>query len=268
MDKLNIPSTPIFVIRARAGGPKLAFVTLYLDRYNVIPSNKRLHSMVELIVEMERNSISSANKVWDSVRAYTVQCASCSKWRLVPSKEKYEEIRETIDEQPFTCDTARQWKPDVSCDKESDVQRDDDQNWLWAMDKPNIPRTPKGWQRIIRSRAEGGTKFADVYYVTPSNKRLRSMVELSRYLGEHPQLAQDGVTTSQFSFQPPVRFVDNHVPKRRGRSSSRDIRGTHMTAIVPYEHPESGARDQTLVEPRAESSGNPMLAMVPYANKE
>ncbi|XP_073274182.1 methyl-CpG-binding domain-containing protein 2-like [Primulina huaijiensis] len=174
---------------------------------------------------MEQSSSSSANKVWESVTTYTVQCASCSKWRLVPSKEKYEEIRETINEQPFMCDIARQWRPDISCVKESDVKRED-QNWVWAMDKPNIPRTPKGWQRIIRARAEGGTKFADVYYVTPSNKRLRSMVELSRYLGEHPQLAQDGVTTSQFSFQPPVRFVDYHVAKRRAGSSSRDKQET------------------------------------------
>ncbi|XP_073317311.1 methyl-CpG-binding domain-containing protein 2-like [Primulina huaijiensis] len=113
---------------------------------------------------MEQSSSSSAKKVWESVRAYTVQCASCSKWRLFPSKE---ERRETINEQPLTCDIARRWKPDISCEMESDVKRED-QSWVWAMDKPNIPRTP-GNEYIIRSRAEGGTKFADVYHVTPSN---------------------------------------------------------------------------------------------------
>ncbi|XP_075491802.1 methyl-CpG-binding domain-containing protein 2-like [Primulina tabacum] len=190
---------------------------------------------------MEQSPSSSANKVWESVRAYTVQCASCSKWRLIPSKEKYEEIRETINEQPFTCDIARQWKPDISCEKESDIKQED-QNWVWAMDKPNIPRTPKGWQRIIRTRAEGGAKFADVYYVTPSNKRLRSTVELNRYLGEHPQFVQEGLAISQFSFQPPVSFDDNHVPRRRARSS-RAINGSESTA-------------------------NPVLSIVPYANKD
>ena len=29
-----------------------------------------------------------------SVGAFTVQCANCFKWRLIPTKEKYEEIRE------------------------------------------------------------------------------------------------------------------------------------------------------------------------------
>ncbi|KZV16447.1 methyl-CpG-binding domain-containing protein 2-like [Dorcoceras hygrometricum] len=179
---------------------------------------------------MEQSSSSSEKQVWESVKAYAVQCASCSKWRLVPSKDLYEDIRERIDEQPFTCDIARQWKPDISCQEESDVKRDD-QTWIWAIDKPNIPRTPRGWQRIIRARAQGGSKFADVYYVAPSKKRLRSMVELSRYLDEHPQFAQDGVTTSQFSFTSPIEYVENSVAKRRGRPSSRDILGRESTGL-------------------------------------
>ncbi|KZV24338.1 methyl-CpG-binding domain-containing protein 2-like [Dorcoceras hygrometricum] len=203
-------------------------------------------------------STSPAKKVWDSVTAYAVQCASCSKWRLAPSKETYEEIRETAKENPFTCDIGRQWKPDVSCDTESDVSPGD-QNWLWAMDKPNIPRTPKGWQRIIRARSGGGTKFADVYYVSPSNKRLRSTVELNRYLGEHPQFAQEGVTRSQFSFQSPVAFDEYCVEKRRRHSSSQDI-----TTIVPYEH----GVPETLVDSQAENSANPKLASVPYVNED
>ncbi|KZV16451.1 hypothetical protein F511_10063 [Dorcoceras hygrometricum] len=197
---------------------------------------------------MEQNPSSSVENVWESVKAYAVQCASCLKWRLVPSKEQYEGIRERIDERPFTCDIARQqWGPDISCDKESDIKRED-QGSPWAMDKPNIPRTPRGWQRVIRARAEGGTKFADVYYVTPSKKRVRSMVELSRFLDEHPQFAQDGVTTSQFSFKSPVAYVENSAAKKRCRRSSRDILGTETTAIVPYERPSS--------EPQEDSSGN------------
>ncbi|KZV16449.1 Methyl-CPG-binding domain protein 02 isoform 1 [Dorcoceras hygrometricum] len=82
---------------------------------------------------MEQSSSSSAKQVWESVKTYTVQCASCSKLRLVPSKEQYEGIRERIDERPFTCDMARQqWRPDISCDKESDIKRED-QGSTWAM---------------------------------------------------------------------------------------------------------------------------------------
>ncbi|XP_073304508.1 methyl-CpG-binding domain-containing protein 2-like isoform X2 [Primulina huaijiensis] len=208
---------------------------------------------------MEQSPSASAKKVWESVHAYAVQCTSCLKWRLSPSKEKYEEIRETIEEHPFTCDIARQWKPEISCATESDV-KPLDQNWIWAMDKPNIPRTPKGWQRIIRARSGGGTKFADVYYVAPSNKRLRSMVELDRYLGVHPQFEQEGVTISQFSFKSPAPFEDKNVAKRRPRSSSRDISGTESAV--------ERAAPEPVVDSQAESSANPMLAMVPYVNKD
>lgn len=101
-----------------------------------------------------------AKKVWESVKFYTVRCATCSKWRLIPSKDKYEEIRAKMGEQLFRCETAREWRPEISCEHESDVEQDD--NFRWAMDRPKIPQTPSGWQRILRIRAEGGTKFADV----------------------------------------------------------------------------------------------------------
>ncbi|GFZ21801.1 methyl-CPG-binding domain protein 02 [Actinidia rufa] len=52
---------------------------------------------------------------------------------------------------------------------------------LWAIDKPSIAQPPPGWQRFLRIIGEGSTKFADVYYVAPSGKRLRSMVEVQRH---------------------------------------------------------------------------------------
>ncbi|XP_020549408.1 uncharacterized protein LOC105162342 isoform X1 [Sesamum indicum] len=102
---------------------------------------------------MEQEQAIGAKRVWESVKLYTVKCAKCSKWRLIPTKEKYEEIRERIVERSFLCDTARAWRPNVSCNDESDVKQDD--SFLWAMDKPRIPQTPPGWQRILRIRAEG-----------------------------------------------------------------------------------------------------------------
>ncbi|PON41127.1 Methyl-CpG DNA binding [Parasponia andersonii] len=156
-----------------------------------------------------------SSRVLPSVGAFTVQCANCFKWRLIPTKEKYEEIREHILEQPFYCETAREWRPDISCDDPADISQDGSR--LWAIDKPNIAQAPPGWQRLLRIRGEGSTKFADVYYVAPSGKRLRSMVEVQKYLLEHPEYTRDGVTMTQFSFQIPRPLQENYVRKRPAR---------------------------------------------------
>lgn len=103
----------------------------------------------------------SVPRVLPSVGAFTVQCASCFKWRLIPTKEKYEEIREHIIEQPFVCQKAREWRPDVSCDDPEDISQDGSR--VWAIDKPNIAQPPAGWERLLRIRAEGSSKFADMY---------------------------------------------------------------------------------------------------------
>ncbi|KAG8376340.1 hypothetical protein BUALT_Bualt09G0053000 [Buddleja alternifolia] len=154
-------------------------------------------------------------RVLPSVGAFTVQCANCFKWRLIPTKEKYEEIREYIMEQPFSCETAREWRPEISCDDPPDITQDGSR--LWAIDKPSIAQPPPGWQRLLRIRSEGSSKFADVYYVAPSGKRLRSMVEIQKYLNEHPQYIEEGISLSQFSFQIPRPLQENYVRKRPAR---------------------------------------------------
>lgn len=93
-----------------------------------------------------------------SIGACTAQCDTCRKWRLVPTKRKYEEFREQIEEDPFTCEKAREWKPDVECGDPSEVSQDGSQ--IWAMDQHNIPQTPLGWERLIM--IERCIKFADV----------------------------------------------------------------------------------------------------------
>ncbi|XP_073277920.1 methyl-CpG-binding domain-containing protein 2-like [Primulina huaijiensis] len=154
-------------------------------------------------------------RVLPSIGAFTVQCANCFKWRLIPTKEKYEEIREHIMEQPFICENAREWRPDISCDDPPDITQDGSR--LWAIDKPSIAQPPPGWQRLLRIRGEGSTRFADVYYVAPSGKRLRSTVEIQRYLNEHPKCVEEGVRLSQFSFQIPKPLQENYVRKRPTR---------------------------------------------------
>ncbi|CAH9075653.1 unnamed protein product [Cuscuta epithymum] len=163
------------------------------------------------------NHSSYAQRVLPSVGAFTVQCANCFKWRLIPTKEKYEEIREHILEDPFFCETAREWRPDISCDDPPDLTQDDSR--LWAIDKPNISQPPPGWERLLRIRGEGGYKFADVYYVAPSGKRLRSMVEIQRYLDEHPVYVAEGVKMSQFSFLIPKPLQKDYLKKRTHHST-------------------------------------------------
>ncbi|XP_010263335.1 PREDICTED: methyl-CpG-binding domain-containing protein 2-like [Nelumbo nucifera] len=152
------------------------------------------------------------SRILPSVGAFTVQCANCFKWRLIPTKEKYEEIRETILQNPFVCETACAWRPGITCDDPTDISQDGSR--LWAIDKPNIAQPPPGWERLLRIRGEGSTRFADIYYVAPSGKRLRSMVEIQRYLLEHPEYTDAGVTMSQFSFQIPKPLQENYVRKR------------------------------------------------------
>ncbi|KAL2534452.1 Methyl-CpG-binding domain-containing protein 2 [Abeliophyllum distichum] len=169
------------------------------------------------------------SRVLPSVGAFTVQCANCFKWRLIPSKAKYEEIREYITENPFLCETAREWRSDVSCDDPPDILQDESR--LWAIDKPNIAQPPRGWERLLRIRGEGSSKFADVYYVAPTGKRLRSMVEIQKYLDKHPEYIEEGVTMSQFSFQIPRPLQENYVRKRPPHSAPSQDATDHRMPV-------------------------------------
>lgn len=151
-------------------------------------------------------------RVLPSVGAFTVQCANCFKWRLIPSQEKYEEIREHITDKPFVCETVHEWRPDVSCDDPPDIEQDGSR--LWAIDKPNIALPPPGWQRDLRIRGQGSTKFADVYYTAPTGTKLRSIPDVEKYLFKHPEYVEQGVTLAQFSFQIPKPLQENYVRKR------------------------------------------------------
>ncbi|KAL3833850.1 hypothetical protein ACJIZ3_008586 [Penstemon smallii] len=181
---------------------------------------------------MEQTTVAPVDRVWDSVQVYSVQCEECGKWRLIPSKEKYEEIRETFNETTFTCATAREWRPQVSCEDPTDVE-DQDERYCWAKDKPNLPRTPLNWQRLLRLRTPGGSKFADVHYVAPSKKRFRSKVELEKFFHKNPEFLQGGINASQFSFQAPVPMDENYIAKRRSRAPATSC--LRNTSNVPSE---------------------------------
>ncbi|KAL3644250.1 Methyl-CpG binding domain [Castilleja foliolosa] len=199
-----------------------------------------------------------AQRVLPSVGAFTVQCANCFKWRFIPTKEKYEKIRENIMEQPFLCETAREWRYDISCDDAPDITQDGSR--LWAIDKPSIAQPPPGWQRLLRIRGEGSTKFADVYYVAPTGKRFRSMVEIQKYLFEHPKYISEGVNMSQFSFQTPKPLQENYVRKRPLRPAPLDAAGY---PVMPGYLPPSEVKTITWISPEVDTNlqlSGPMLS--------
>ncbi|KAL7591346.1 methyl-CpG-binding domain-containing protein 2 isoform X1 [Lactuca sativa] len=157
-------------------------------------------------------------RVVPEVGAFTVQCANCFKWRLIPDQEKYEVIREHITDHPFLCATTRQWDRHVSCDDPTDIEQDGSR--IWAIDKPNIAKPPPGWKRLLRLRSEGSSKFADVYYASPTGTKLRSTPEVEKYLASHPEHAQ-GVAINRFSFQIPKPLRDDYVKKRPSQNPER-----------------------------------------------
>lgn len=163
-------------------------------------------------------------RVLPCVGAFTVQCALCMKWRLIPTKEQYEEIRHSVLEKPFFCSSTVSWRPDASCEDPSDVSQDE--SHLWAIDRPNIPVAPRGWERQLVIRAAGASKFADVYYVTPSGRKLRSMPEVDRFLAEFPEYVQAGVKHSQFSFIIPRPLDSNYCRKKTAGPSSPAANGS------------------------------------------
>ncbi|KAK6126622.1 hypothetical protein DH2020_039632 [Rehmannia glutinosa] len=193
-------------------------------------------------------------RVLPAIGAFTVQCANCLKWRLIPTKEKYEEIREHITEQPFFCETGQEWRPEISCDDPPDITQDGSR--LWAIDKPNIAQAPPGWQRLLRIRGEGSSKFADVYYVAPSGKRLRSMVEIQRYLNEHPEYIQDGLSLSRFSFQTPKPLQENYVRKRPAHAIPINDAGDRGMpgSLLPSEGLSIGYSESPGLKPEIQSS--------------
>ncbi|KAJ1255830.1 hypothetical protein BS78_K153300 [Paspalum vaginatum] len=161
------------------------------------------------------------------IRHFAVQCENCEKWRFVPSKKQYEVIRERIEKEPFVCENACEWKPDVTCDDPPDVCQDGSK--LWVIDEPNVEKTPQGWERLVKLRNEGG---AYVHYKPPIGRQLRSLDDVNRYLDANPEYAK-GVEESQFSFKIP-KILEQDI-RKHPRESQSDISDTGSTRLQPDE---------------------------------
>ncbi|XP_043708585.1 methyl-CpG-binding domain-containing protein 4-like [Telopea speciosissima] len=152
---------------------------------------------------------------------FAVQCGECFKWRLVPTKEEFEDIRSKFIEEPWVCNN----KNGVSCEDPEDIKYDSSK--IWAIDKPNIPKTPAGFERILVLRKDF-SKF-DAYYVTPTGKRVRAITEIGKYLEAHPEY--NNVSVSDFSFASP-KVMEDTIPRnvdgKNGGSSGKKRKTSMM----------------------------------------
>ncbi|KAF5732733.1 hypothetical protein HS088_TW17G00263 [Tripterygium wilfordii] len=145
------------------------------------------------------------------VDTYAAQCVKCFKWRVITSVEEYEDIRNKVSVVPFVC--AR--KSGVSCEDPADIENDGSQTW--AIDKPGIPKTPEGFKRILVLRRDYSKM--DVYYVTPTKKRLKCHSEVAAFLEANP--GHEGVSPSDFNFITP-KVVEDTIPDYIVRKGSAD----------------------------------------------
>ncbi|KAL9235220.1 hypothetical protein vseg_010001 [Gypsophila vaccaria] len=138
----------------------------------------------------------------NTIGLYAVQCGECYKWRLMSNEEEYEKIRCKLLEEPFVCTKL----PNISCQDPADIEKDASRTWV--IDKPNIPQTPTGFKRKLVLRRDFSK--LDAHYVTPTGKKVRSSLEVAKFLEENPDIK--GVSVSDFSFTVP-KVVEETIPK-------------------------------------------------------
>ncbi|XP_068664182.1 methyl-CpG-binding domain-containing protein 4-like [Aristolochia californica] len=144
-------------------------------------------------MENRQLSRNSALKTYNVVGSYAVQCGLCFKWSNIPTKEEYETIRHSFIEDPWVCSK----KQGGSCDSPADLEYDTSR--MWIADRPNIPKPPPGFERVL-SRRSDFSKF-DVYYVTPMGKKLRGPSDVEKLIQENPQYNR--LNPSDFVFSSP-----------------------------------------------------------------
>ncbi|TKW27396.1 hypothetical protein SEVIR_3G254000v4 [Setaria viridis] len=130
----------------------------------------------------------------DSVGLYAAQCYMCYKWRMIPTKEEFETLRENFTEDPWFCSR----RPDCSCEDPADIEYDSSR--IWVLDKPNIPKPPPETERLVIMRRDFSKM--DTYYVMPNGKRARCAGDVDKFLEANPEY-KNRISTSDFNFAPP-----------------------------------------------------------------
>ncbi|KAG8389381.1 hypothetical protein BUALT_Bualt02G0223300 [Buddleja alternifolia] len=150
----------------------------------------------DLISSMLSGNGSKTADIW------SVQCGECFKWRIIPTREGFEEIRSNFTDDPFVCTK----KPETSCDDPTDIEYDNSRTWV--IDKPNIPKTPSGFKRSLVMR-KGFSKM-DCYYDAPNGKRLRAPTDVVKFIDKNPEYKKE-VSVSDFSFAGP-KIMEDTLP--------------------------------------------------------
>ncbi|KAF5811162.1 putative transcription factor & chromatin remodeling CW-Zn family [Helianthus annuus] len=149
-----------------------------------------------------------------SVDTFAVQCNDCFKWRTLATEDQFEEFRSKQSEDPFVCNKLE----GIVCDTPADIEYDSSRTWV--MDKPNIPKTPKGFQRVIVLRRDYSKM--DVQYITPDGTRVRAAPGIITYLKEHPEYSN--VSPTDFCFTSPKVMSDTIPEHIEKKSSSPNVK--------------------------------------------
>lgn len=134
------------------------------------------------------------------ISMYSVQCNKCQKWRLVSTQEEYEDIRKNLMDDPWYCSK----RPNTSCKDPAEINYDNTRTWV--IDKPNIPKPPKGFKRQLVVRRDFSR--CDLYYHLPTGNKVRSLPELQRFLEANPEY---NVSMSDFDFTRP-KVMEDTIP--------------------------------------------------------
>ncbi|XP_008795091.2 uncharacterized protein LOC103710935 [Phoenix dactylifera] len=162
--------------------------------------------------------------------AYAVQCGKCFKFRLIPTKEEFETIRHNFIEDPWFCNK----NPNVSCDDPSDIELDATQ--IWVADKPNVPKAPPNTERMLTMRKD--LSKMDCSYIMPNGKRVRSTVEVEKFLEAHPEY-EDQFSVSSFSFTSPKIMEELVSRNMEGRESAKSMK---LKAESPEDNFQSSSK--------------------------
>nr|URX64914.1 methyl-CpG-binding domain protein [Camellia sinensis] len=173
------------------------------------------------VTKMAHNPKSSTSKKRQppnaKVSVYAAQCGECFKWREIPTQEEFEDIRSRFIEDPFFCNK----KANVSCDDPADIEYDATR--IWAIDKPNLPKTPPGFQRELVLRRDFSKM--DTYYVTPSGRKEKALSGIASFLEANPEY--NGISVSDFSFTTPKLMSDtipDYVERKVSGSGNKKMK--------------------------------------------
>ncbi|ESQ39449.1 hypothetical protein EUTSA_v10001805mg [Eutrema salsugineum] len=150
-----------------------------------------------------------------SIDIYAAQCEKCLKWRKIDTQELYEEIRSKILENPFACEK----KEGISCRDAGDLEYDSSRTWV--IDKPGLPKTPRGFKRSLVLRKDYSKM--DAYYITPTGKKLRTRNEIAAFIDANQDYKN--APLGDFNFTVPKVMEDTIPCGMSGRTPKRSKDG-------------------------------------------